>query len=218
MSEYLERIIEQFDPVDYIMADEEELNQLLPDNPSVEEVMEAHRTLTRGQERGGAILTGKILGEMYHLSIEVRNHIDRVETAGISQWSGEQKDDIHLFFAFIGQLQEHLLREAVVRHIISSEATTDSMREFIISDENGRGMSARKCLDYLHHGGIIDSGLKGEIGQVRNERNEAVHDITRWFWKEYDPQHLRSQVARGERSVIKLLDLVYGFGLENYTD
>ena len=214
MSEYLGPIVENFDPMNHITPSEDEMKEILPDDPDHEDIIEAERSLRTEREQGGAILTAKLLAELYHLSTRVRSRIEKIEGLPVVEWSGEQKDDVHLFFAFVGQVQEHLLRKAVVQHVISDEATTEAMRRKIMSGDHGRAMRAGECLDYLHSGGFIDDGLKGEIGQTRNERNEAVHDITRWIFAQFDPQELQAQVTRGERSVVRLLELVYGFDLE----
>ena len=214
MSDYLRPIVNDFDPAEYSNPTDEELEAILPEEPSGDEVLDAIQSLRSQKQVGGAILTGKILWELFDLSKRVRDDITIIRESPAREWSRDQKDSVHLFFAFVGQVQDHLLRQAVVRHVIDDEATTEQMKEKIVSDDTGRGMPARECLNYLDAGGLIDSGLKGEIGQVRNERNEAVHDITRWFFAEFDLQTLEAQVARGERSVVRLLELVYGFELE----
>jgi hypothetical protein len=214
MSNYLRPIVEDFDPMDHISPDEEEMNAILPDDPNHQDILEAERSLRTKREQGGAILTSKILAELLHLSTRVRDQIEVIENSPVTEWDREQKNDVHLFFSFVGQVQEYLLRDAVVTYVINDDATTDGIKRKIMSDENGRAMSAHECLDYLHKSGLIDSGLKGEIGQVRNERNETVHDIRRWFFAQFDPEELKAQVARGERSVVRLLELVYRFELE----
>ncbi|WP_227380869.1 hypothetical protein [Haladaptatus halobius] len=213
MSDFLRPIVENFDPIDSLPGDEE-MEAELPENPSVEDISEARSSLTNDQTPGAALFTDKILAELLHLSDQARDRIEEVDNAPVVEWDGEQKDDIHLFFAFIGQAQEYLLRQAVIRKVISDDATTDAMKEKILSDKRGQPMSTGQCLDYLHRGGFIDDGLKGEIGQTRNQRNEAVHDIRRWIFANFDPIDLQSDIARGERTVVRLLELVYGFDLE----
>ncbi|MFD1686377.1 hypothetical protein [Halobellus litoreus] len=198
-----------------MVPDDAELKEALPEDPVVEDIIEAGRGLKSSRERGGAMLTSKILIELNHLSEQVREKIDEVESHPVTEWDGDQKDDVHLFFTFVGQTQEYLLREAVVAHIISEDATTETMKRKIVGDESEIGWSAKMCIDYLHRGGVIDDGFKGEIHQTRDERNETVHDITRWFFANFEPQDLRAQVSRSERSVVRLLEVVYGFDLEN---
>ena len=214
MSEYLEPIVENFDPMDYMMPDEEEFDEMLPEDADDEDVLEARQSYKSQKERGGAILTDKILAELLYLSNNAREPIDKSKNSPVNEWHGEQKDDIHLFFAFMGQAQEHLLRDAFVTHVISEDATTEAMKQKIMSDDHGRAMSAWECLDYLHKAGFIDDGLKGETGQTRGERNETVHDITRWLFAQFDPHQIESEISRGERTVVRLLELVYDFDLE----
>lgn len=214
MSDYLQPIVEEFDPMDHVTPSEEEMDSALPDNPDQEDILKVDQSLRTQREQGGAILTAKILAELHYLSRQVRDQIEIIEHSPVVEWDRDQKDDVHLFFAFVGQVQEYLLRDAVITHVISDSATTDEMKEKIMSDKHGRAMTAHECLDFLHRGGFIDSGLKGEIGQVRTERNEVTHDITRWLFAQFDPEELETQVTRGERSVVRLLELCYDFDLE----
>lgn len=215
MSDYLRPIVERFEPIDHMTPNDEEFQQALPEDPDVEEINEARRDLTTSKERGGAVLTIKILAELLHLSEEVRTRINEIEDSPVTEWDGEKKDDVHLFFTFVGQTQEYLLREAVVKYVISETATTDAMKQKIMGGENEVGWSAKMCIDYLHRADVIGDGFKGEIYQTRNERNETVHDITRWFFANFDPEDLRAQVSRSERSVVRLLEITYGFELED---
>lgn len=214
MSDYLEQIIDDFDPIEETTPSKEEMENSLPDDPNPDEILEASKSIRHERNSGGAVLTWRILGELLYLSQQVDKRIDEMEKSGAPEWNQDQKDDVHLFFAFVGQAQEYLLRQAVVTHVISDEARTDKMKEKIISNDRGRAMPAGECLDYLHRAGFIGDGLKGEIGQTRDERNEAVHDIRRWLFAQYDTQDLETQIRRGERSVVRLLELVYGFDLE----
>ena len=214
MPEYLEDVVERFDPMDYITPSEEEMDEHLPENPTREEILETKSEIRSPKKRGGAILAGKILAELLHLSTEVREEIEILTPASHVEWSGEQKDDVHLFFTYVGQVQEYLIREAVFTHILSDDVRTDEMKQKIMGGRNERGMPVHECLEYLHKGDAIGDGLKGEIGQVRDERNETVHDITRWFFANFDPEDLEAQVSRGERTVVRLLELIYGFELE----
>jgi hypothetical protein len=214
MSDYLRTIVERFDPIEHRLPSEEELEAALPDQSDPEEIIERHQSLRSQREGGGAILTSHILNELFNLSVPVRDAIEEVAETRPHEWTREQKDDVHLFFAFVGQVQEYLLRVAVVKHVISDEATTEAIKAKIVSDKDGRPMPVSECLDYLHSGGTIDDGLKGEIAQTRDERNETVHDIWRWFYTQHDPTALEAQVSRAERSVVRLLELVFDFDLE----
>lgn len=214
MSDYLDEIVENFDPMDHITPSEEELEEELPSDATSEQIQEAFRELRTEKERGGAMLVSKILAELHHLSNQARTRIDEVEQSPVVEWDGEQKDDIHLYFAFVGQVQEHLLRDAVIQYVISDAATTEAIKRKIMSNEGRGAMPASECIDYLYKGEIIDNGLKSEIKRVRDERNEAVHDLTRWIFAQPDPSDLRREVLAGERSVVRLIEVVYGFDLE----
>lgn len=214
MSEYLETVVEEFDPMDHISPSEEEMDEHLPKDPTRDEILEVESELRSSKEVGGAVLTGKILAELLHLSTEVREEIEILKPQYHPEWSSEQKDDVHLFFTYVGQIQEHLLRKAILEQVIVDEAHTDAMKKKVMGAGNERPMPVSECLEYLEKGGIIGDGLKGEIWQARNERNETVHDITRWFFANFEPEDLEAQVSRGERSVVRLLEIVYGFNLE----
>lgn len=210
MSDYLEQILDRFDPEEYQSYDWENI-----DDPS--KLGEVGTEIPREyeqKERGGAIFAVNILSELHHLSEEAHSSIEMVKDRQVERWGRDEKDDIDLFFSFVGQAQEHLLREAVIQHIFADKVVTDEIKMMIHGAENYRGYGHHQCLQILEAGEVIDDGLKGEIGQVRSERNEAVHDITRWLFAEFDPEDIESQVNRGERSVVRLLELVYGFDLE----
>ena len=72
MSDYLRPIVERFEPIDHMTPNDEEFQQALPEDPDVEEINEARRDLTTSKERGGAVLTIKILAELLHLSEDSR--------------------------------------------------------------------------------------------------------------------------------------------------
>jgi len=199
--------------MDYITPSYEELEEFLPEEPEIDDILDAQRSLRTTQKRGGAVLTAKILDELLHLSKRAHERIDEIEASPVVEWDGKQKDDVRLFFTFVGQVQEHLLQEAVVIHLISDDCKTDKIKSKIKGGNGDNGWPAKQCIDYLNRAEIISDGFKGELWQTRNERNETVHDITRWIFAQLEPEELRPQVKRGERSIIKLLDTVYGFNL-----
>lgn len=213
MSEYTKRVYESFDPLDYISPELNDVETELPENPDAEDILQIKKSAYDQKTRGGAILTQKILAELHHLSEQAGNTITTVKNSGVYEWDSNQKDDLRLFFTFVGQTQEYLLREAIVKCIISSEVE-DELKEEIIGHNDTRGWSVRQCIRYLHKADVIDSGLKGNITDARNERNESVHDITRWFFAQFDPSDMKQKTSSAERSVVRLLQIVYEFDLE----
>lgn len=116
--------------------------------------------------------------------------------------SGQREEwrDYIAFITFASQINEYLLREAVYEHIIADQAKTDEIRELT------HELNAERCLDFLFKAGIVDSGVKGEIGQVKELRNSFVHGIDdRLFHK--PKQSYESQVDRAERSLERLVEL-----------
>jgi hypothetical protein len=210
MSEYLDEVHQEFDPEEYQSYDWDSI-----DDPS--KVLESDEDPLKKypqKKRGGAIFTKYVLAELSHLSEEAHSSIENVKQKPTKKWERDERDDIDLFFAFVGQAQERLLREAILQHVFDDEAVTDEIRSMVHGKGGYTGYGYYQCLEMLEASGAIEDGLKGEIGQVRDERNETVHEITRWLFAEFDPDDIKAQIDRGERSVVRLLELVYGFNLE----
>ena len=149
-----------------------------------------------------------VLQELKGLSTVARETIAEVDRRGLNEWSSGEKDDIHLFFAYVGQAQEHYLKRGVYRHIVREEVDTEEMREWFFD------LNASTCRKLLYKADVIDSGLKGDLKTVRNERNESVHDISRWLFADFEPDKLEAQMDRAERSLVRLIEITEGIELE----
>lgn len=128
--------------------------------------------------------------------------------AALSVTRPELVRDLVLYFTFVSQVNEHLLSEAVYEHVIAEERKTDKMRELV------HEMDPEYCLNILHNSKVIDDGLKGEVGQVKNVRNELMHELSERLVPTTD-QDFTTQVERGYRSVRRLVDLALDFESES---
>ncbi len=88
-----------------------------------------------------------------------------LESSGVQEWEPEQKDDIVLFFTFVGIAQEHYLRRAVAKRVFQPEALSNALLDLIFD------MNPNFCLELLHAAGVVGDGKKGEIstGKARKE-------------------------------------------------
>lgn len=217
MSEYLENVLDGFEPTEHMVTDSKPINDLVAENGgdinSIDGLVE-EKTQKQKKQTGGARLTDKILHELHALSVNARNSIEDVKKSKEENWNTEHKDDINLFFTFTGQVHEYLLREAVILKVIADNVVSESIRRKVHGVQNNRGFSFTQCIELLNRGGVMDDGLKGEIMQARTERNEVVHEITRWLFGSFNLGDIESTVSRAERSTVRLLEIVYDFDLE----
>lgn len=131
---------------------------------------------------------------------EKLDEYDDHQGAAITTMQPELIRDLVLYFSFVSQVNEFLLSEAVYEHVVKEESKTDNMREI------AHDMGPEYCLNILFAADLIDSGLKGEIGQVKEVRNKLLHEMTTRLAPQFE-QDLTTQVDRGFRSVERLVDL-----------
>ena len=199
MSEYLESVMENamkddFPGLEFIDGDRDTLSSA----PNEDDV--------KFQDK---LLPYRVLQELEGLSKVARESLDEVNERGLNEWSPREKDDVHLFFAFAGQAQEYYLKRGVYRHIIRAEVDTEEMRKWVFK------LNAATCRNLLYKADVIDSGLKGDLKAARDERNESVHDISRWLFANFEPMKIKAQMDRAERSLVRLIEITEGMELES---
>jgi len=152
---------------------------------------------------GMLIVTGSEFEELERSARKAAVRLDNLEGSPVLHSEDHREDfrDVLLFITFASQLNEHLLRKAVFQLVIDEEAQT--------RDLHGRvhEMHAELCLDLLFAANEIESGLKGEIGQVKLMRNDLVHGLEDRLFHDPD-QSYESQVDRAVRSTQKLMGMV----------
>lgn len=163
--------------------------------PSKEDLARARRTT----------FAAASLNELQVLATPARSAALEVENQNSNEWSVSYKDEMRLFFIYSGILQEYYLKHAVVEHVFPKKRRTDQLLEMVWN------MTPQHCINFLFATGVIDAGMKGEIGQAKDERNKLAHSISHWLFTQPDPQHIQAQIGRAERSSIRLIDLVGDF-------
>lgn len=186
------------------MVSEDDVHGLLDDEPLT--------ALILALSYGGTIHA--VLNELQSLYDEAHSAAETIDDspegfeAGSSFYTREEIRTMVIYFTFVSVVNEHLLSEAVYEHVFAPSAQTEDTRE------KAYEMNPQYCLDLLFAADVISSGVKGEIGQVKDFRNALMHDIQKRLAPSTGDD-MTTQVERAHRSVKRLNDLAIDIDVES---
>jgi hypothetical protein len=213
MLDYLENILDDFQPEEYL---EGEFAKVARENEDFyAAVASLENPFSAPESMYELYFIRYILNELSELSRDLRNSISETR-AGMTprDWPRDQRSSYGVFFAFVGQSLESMLKDAFFYHIVSEKARIPEVRNKVRGVGSYWGISPTECREYLHNGNVIDDGLNGNIKQTWDLRCEAVHDLRHWFGIDLSPNDIESHISHSERAIVRLAEVTYGIDLE----
>ncbi len=109
----------------------------------------------------------------------------------------ETSDSVVLFFTLAHEVLRGLSGDIIWQKVFDDDISKDNAREY------ARNIDSEDQENILYYMGIIDSGEKGEIANVRKTRNKLVHDMRSRQYLD-GIGNIESRVRRAVKTVDKM--------------